>query len=94
MVLFLPSVSPQKYVHFKALGDSASVSHLLYNLRDTSERYNMPDFLKAQFTAHLTTEFSLGEYKKYLESIKESSAEFKRRQEAAFEEGQVLAAVS
>ncbi len=27
---------------------------LMYNMRDTSERYNMPDSLKAQYTAHLT----------------------------------------
>lgn len=44
-----------KYVHFKALGDEANVSMLLYNMRDTSERYNMPDSLKAQYTSHLTT---------------------------------------
>ena len=43
-----------KYIHFKALGDDANVSILLYNMRDTSERYNMPDSLKAQYTAHLT----------------------------------------
>lgn len=43
-----------KYIHFKALGDNANVSVLLYNMRDTSERYNMPDTLKAQYTAHLT----------------------------------------
>ncbi|PWJ74384.1 UNVERIFIED_CONTAM: hypothetical protein C7383_109120 [Murimonas intestini] len=43
-----------KYIHFKALGEDANVSVLLYNMRDTSERYNMPDSLKAQYTAHLT----------------------------------------
>lgn len=43
-----------KYIHFKALGDNANVSVLLYNRLDTSERYNMPDTLKAQYTAHLT----------------------------------------
>ena len=43
-----------KYVHFKALGDNANVSILMYNMRDTSERYNMPDTLKAQYTSHLT----------------------------------------
>ncbi len=47
-------IGRQKYIHFKALEDGANVSLLLYNLRDTSERYNMPDSLKAQFTAHLT----------------------------------------
>lgn len=40
---------------FKALGDGANVSLLIYNADDTSERYNMPDTLKAQHTAHLTT---------------------------------------
>ena len=43
-----------KYLQFKALGKDANVSVLLYNMRDTSERYNMPDTLKAQYTAHLT----------------------------------------
>ena len=43
-----------KYVHFKAQGAGANVSVLLYNLLDKTERYNMPDTLKAQFTAHLT----------------------------------------
>lgn len=43
-----------KYIHFKSLGADANVSLLLYNMLDTSERYNMPDTLKAQYTAHLT----------------------------------------
>ena len=43
-----------KYIRFKALGDNANVSLLMYNMWDTSERYNMPDTLKAQFTAYLT----------------------------------------
>ena len=43
-----------KYIHFKALGEDANVSMLLYNMRDLTERYNMPDTLKAQYTAHLT----------------------------------------
>lgn len=43
-----------KYIHFKSLGDNANISVLLYNLIDRSERYNMPDTLKAQYTAHLT----------------------------------------
>lgn len=43
-----------KYVHFKALEDGANISTLLYNVLDKTERYNMPDTLKAQFTAHLT----------------------------------------
>jgi uncharacterized protein len=40
---------------FTAFGDGANLSILLYNADDTSERYNMPDTLKAQHTAHLTT---------------------------------------
>lgn len=43
-----------KYIHFKALKGGANVSVLMYNMRDISERYNMPDTLKAQFTSHLT----------------------------------------
>lgn len=46
-------IGRNKYIHFKALGDNANVSILLYNMRDTSERFNMPDSLKAQYTAHL-----------------------------------------
>jgi urea carboxylase-associated protein 2 len=44
-----------RYLRFKALGDEANLALLLYNLHDHSERYNMPDTLKAQYTAHLTT---------------------------------------
>jgi urea carboxylase-associated protein 2 len=33
----------------------ANVSALFYNFEDHAERYNMPDTLKAQHTAHLTT---------------------------------------
>lgn len=48
------AIGRSKYVHFKALGPNANVALLLYNLLDKTERYNMPDTLKAQFTAHLT----------------------------------------
>lgn len=48
------AIGKGKYIHFKALGDNANISILMYNLRDTSERYNMPDTLKAQYTSHLT----------------------------------------
>lgn len=44
-----------KQLTFTTLGDGANLSLLLYNADDTSERYNMPDTLKAQHTAHLTT---------------------------------------
>jgi urea carboxylase-associated protein 2 len=37
----------------------ASVAALFYNPAQTLERYNMPDTLKAQHTAHLTTGFVL-----------------------------------
>lgn len=43
-----------KYIKFKCEEAGANVSMLMYNMRDTSERYNMPDTLKAQYTAHLT----------------------------------------
>jgi urea carboxylase-associated protein 2 len=43
-----------KQITFKALEDGANVSLLLYNVDDTDERYNMPDTLKAQYTAFLT----------------------------------------
>ena len=48
------SIGRGKYIRFKALGEGANVSMLMYNMRDTSERYNMPDTLKGQFTSHLT----------------------------------------
>lgn len=48
------AIGKGKYIHFKALGDNANISILMYNLRDTSERYNMPDTLKAQYISHLT----------------------------------------
>lgn len=37
-----------------ALGDGANISVVLYAARDKLERYNMPDSLKAQHTAHYT----------------------------------------
>lgn len=37
-----------------AQGDDANISALFYNARHTLERYNMPDTLKAQYTAYLT----------------------------------------
>jgi urea carboxylase-associated protein 2 len=38
-----------------AAGDDANVSALLFNAAAPLERYNMPDTLKAQYTAYLTT---------------------------------------
>ncbi|GAB1784904.1 urea amidolyase associated protein UAAP1 [Priestia aryabhattai] len=43
-----------KSVTFTAQESGANVSVLLYNAYDLTERYNMPDTLKAQHTAHLT----------------------------------------
>lgn len=44
------------------------------------------DFLRGEFEIEIEeTTFHLGEYKAYLESIKESSAKFKAHQEASFE---------
>ncbi len=44
------------------------------------------DFLRGEFPIEIEeTTFHLGEYKKYLESIRESSARFKAHQEASFE---------
>ncbi|MFC5701681.1 urea amidolyase associated protein UAAP1 [Cohnella faecalis] len=43
-----------KLLRFTALEAGANVSLLLYNADDLTERYNMPDTLKAQHTAHLT----------------------------------------
>lgn len=43
-----------KLIRFTALEKGAGVSLLLYNAQDLTERYNMPDTLKAQHTAHLT----------------------------------------
>ena len=48
------NIGTGKYIHFKALGPNANVALLMYNMYDKSERYNMPDTLKAQYTAHLT----------------------------------------
>ncbi|TES51710.1 urea carboxylase-associated family protein [Halalkalibacterium halodurans] len=48
-------ISKGKQVRFTALEEGANLSLLLYNPNDTSERYNMPDTLKAQHTSHLTT---------------------------------------
>ncbi len=44
-----------KLLSITALEDGANLSVLFYNANDLSERYNMPDTLKAQHTSHLTT---------------------------------------
>ncbi|MFT8317646.1 MAG: urea amidolyase associated protein UAAP1 [Sporolactobacillus sp.] len=43
-----------RLVRLTALGAGANLSALFYNAHDHSERYNMPDTLKAQHTFHLT----------------------------------------
>ncbi|GAE28448.1 urea carboxylase-related aminomethyltransferase [Halalkalibacter wakoensis JCM 9140] len=48
-------VSKGKLVRFTALEEGANLSLLMYNPNDLTERYNMPDTLKAQHTSHLTT---------------------------------------
>ncbi|TFE22749.1 urea amidolyase associated protein UAAP1 [Cohnella luojiensis] len=47
-------VGKGKTIRFTARGDGANVSMLLFNARDLTERYNMSDTLKAQYTSHLT----------------------------------------
>jgi uncharacterized protein len=47
-------ISRGKSITFTAMEDGANISLLLYDAHDTAERYNMPDTLKAQYTAHLT----------------------------------------
>ncbi|WP_028591235.1 urea amidolyase associated protein UAAP1 [Paenibacillus massiliensis] len=44
-----------KAITLTATGDRANVSALLFHAQDPAERYNMPDTLKAQHTAYLTT---------------------------------------
>lgn len=44
-----------KTITFTAASNNANVSLLLFNAHDGAERYNMPDSLKAQYTAFLTT---------------------------------------
>ena len=46
-------------LRIEALGDGANVPALFFNYECPVERYNMPDTLKAQHTAHLTKGFVL-----------------------------------
>jgi urea carboxylase-associated protein 2 len=48
-------VGKGKTIRFTANEAGANVSLLVFNALDLTERYNMPDTLKAQYTAHLTT---------------------------------------
>ena len=47
-------VAKGKAVRFTALEDGANISLLLYNAKNTTDRYNMPDSLKAQHTSKFT----------------------------------------
>ncbi|NOV01708.1 urea amidolyase associated protein UAAP1 [Paenibacillus planticolens] len=47
-------VGKGKLIRFTALEAGANVSVQLFHAKDLTERYNMPDTLKAQYTAHLT----------------------------------------
>jgi uncharacterized protein YcgI (DUF1989 family) len=51
LVLALPRGTT---LRLTAQGDGANLSLVLYNARQKLERYNMPDSLKAQHTAHYT----------------------------------------
>ncbi|MDF2962777.1 MAG: hypothetical protein K0S39_4512 [Paenibacillus sp.] len=48
------SIGRGKRLVFTAQGDGANLALLMYNAKDLTERYNMPDTLKAQHTSHLT----------------------------------------
>ncbi|TDF92609.1 urea amidolyase associated protein UAAP1 [Paenibacillus piri] len=48
------SIGRGKLLRLTAQGDGANVSMLMYNAKDLTERYNMPDTLKAQHTSYLT----------------------------------------
>ncbi|GLX67898.1 urea amidolyase associated protein UAAP1 [Paenibacillus glycanilyticus] len=43
-----------RLIRFTAAEAGANLSLMLFNAKDLTERYNMPDSLKAQYTAHLT----------------------------------------
>ncbi|GMK44298.1 urea carboxylase [Paenibacillus glycanilyticus] len=48
------TVSKGRRIRFTAEEAGANLSIMLFNAKDLTERYNMPDSLKAQYTAHLT----------------------------------------
>lgn len=48
-----------RLIRFTAMEAGANLSMLLYNARDLTERYNMPDTLKAQHTSRLTKDHIL-----------------------------------
>ncbi|RBW67868.1 urea amidolyase associated protein UAAP1 [Bacillus taeanensis] len=48
------TIGKGKLVRLTALGNGVNLSTLLYHADNLTERYNMPDTLKAQHTSHLT----------------------------------------
>jgi urea carboxylase-associated protein 2 len=48
------TIGKGKLIRFTALEAGANVSVQLFHAKDLTERYNMPDTLKAQHTSHLT----------------------------------------
>lgn len=48
------NIGKGKLMKFTALEDGANISLLIYNSKDSTEKYNMSDTLKEQHTAHLT----------------------------------------
>ena len=63
-----------KLLRFTAIGDGANLAVMLYNRYDISEKYNMPDSLKAQHTFHLTTgDLLMSDNGRVLASIVEDS---------------------
>ena len=48
------NIGKGKLLKFTALEDGANLSALFFNSKDLTEKYNMPDTLKSQHTAHLT----------------------------------------
>ena len=47
-------ISRGRLLRFTAKGEGANLAALLFNAKDLTERYSMPDTLKAQHTSHLT----------------------------------------
>ena len=48
------NVNKGKSIRFTALEPGANISLLLFNSKDLTEKYNMPDTLKSQYTSKLT----------------------------------------
>ncbi|APH06100.1 urea amidolyase associated protein UAAP1 [Bacillus weihaiensis] len=48
------TIGTGKLITFTALGKGANLSTIMYHANNLTERYNMPDTLKAQHTSHLS----------------------------------------